>query len=129
MRSLRLSLALTAASALMVVGTTAQAHPKLLSGTPAANAIVARTAKIELHFSEKLVGQFSGVDLVMTDMPGMKMNSPMKMGGLSIAVGPDGKTLVATRKTPLPAGSYKLDWHVVSADTHRVNGSYSFKVK
>ncbi|NNM77787.1 copper homeostasis periplasmic binding protein CopC [Sphingomonas sp. ID1715] len=129
MRSLRLSFALTAASALFVAGTAAQAHPKLVSATPAANATVSRTAKIELHFSEKLVGQFSGVDLVMTDMPGMKMNGPMKMNGVAVAVGPDGKTLVATLKAPLPAGSYKLDWHAVSADTHRVNGSYTFQVK
>ena len=129
MRPLRLSFALTIASALTVAGTAAQAHPKLVSATPAANATVARTAKIELHFSEALVSQFSGVDLVMTDMPGMKMNSPMKMNGVAVAVGPDGKTLVATLKTPLPAGSYKLDWHAVSADTHRINGSYTFQVK
>lgn len=129
MRSLRLSLALVAASALMIAGTAAQAHPKLLSASPAANATVAKTAKIELHFSETLVGQFSGVDLVMTDMPGMTMNSPMKMGGVAVAVGSDGKTLVATLQRPLPAGTYKLDWHAVSADTHRVNGSYNFQVK
>ena len=129
MRSLRLSLTLAAASALMVAGTAAQAHPKLLSASPAANATITKTAKIELHFSETLVGQFSGVDLVMTDMPGMKMNSPMKMGGVAVAVGSDGKTLVATLQRPLPAGTYKLDWHAVSADTHRVNGSYNFQVK
>ena len=105
MRSLRLSLALVAASALMIAGTAAQAHPKLLSASPAANATVAKTAKIELHFSETLVGQFSGVDLVMTDMPGMTMNSPMKMGGVAVAVGSDGKTLVATLQRPLPAGT------------------------
>jgi methionine-rich copper-binding protein CopC len=129
MISLRGSLFAIAVPAALFVGTAAQAHPKLLSATPAPNSSVATTSKIELHFNEVLVSQFSGVDLAMTDMPGMKMNAPMKMSGLATALSADGKTLVITMKSPLPSGTYKVDWHVVSTDTHRVNGSYSFKVK
>src|SRR3546814_19049422 len=79
----------------------------LVSATPAPNSTVAKTAKIELHFNEALVSQFSGVDLAMTDMPGMKMNAPMKMSGLATALGADGKTLVITMKSPLPRGNRK----------------------
>ena len=107
----------------------APAHPKLTASSPVANATVASPSRIELNFSEKLVGQFSGVDLVMTDMPGMKMNAPMMMAGINTIMGPDGKTLIATLAKPLSAGTYKLDYHVVSADTHRIKGSYVFKVK
>jgi methionine-rich copper-binding protein CopC len=28
----------------------------------------------------------------------------------------------------LPPGDYKVEWHAVSDDTHRVKGSYSFSV-
>jgi methionine-rich copper-binding protein CopC len=118
-----------ALSAALLVAGVAQAHPKLLSASPAANATVARTAKIELHFSEKLIPKFSGADLTMTGMPGMASHGPMKMKGLATAIGEDGKTLVLTTKTPLPAGDYKLDWHAVAGDSHRINGSYTFKVK
>ena len=117
------------AAAALAMATPALAHPKLVASNPAANAIVAKPAKLELRFSEKLVGQFSSVDLVMTSMPGMANHGPMKINGLATSVGTDGKTLVVKLKQPLAAGTYKLDWHAVSADTHRVNGSYSFRVK
>ena len=107
----------------------ASAHPKLVSAVPAADATVTSPAKIELRFSEKLVAQFAGADLVMTDMPGMKMHGPMKMAPLKTSVGADGMSLVAMPAKPLPAGTYKLNYHVVSADTHRIEGGYSFKVK
>ncbi|MGU7670331.1 copper resistance protein CopC [Escherichia coli] len=31
-------------------------------------------------------------------------------------------------KQDLAPGDYKVDWHAVSDDTHRVKGSYSFSV-
>lgn len=57
----------------------AQAHPKLLSSTPAEGAEGAAPAKIELHFSENLITKFSGAKLVMTAMPGMSAHAPMAM--------------------------------------------------
>jgi methionine-rich copper-binding protein CopC len=125
MRSLSLVVALAVAT---LASAPAFAHPKLLSANPAANTVVAATARLQLSFSEGLVAQFSGADLSMTDMPGMKMKSPMKMA-LKASLAPDGKTLILALAKPLPRGTYKLDWHVVSTDTHRVQGSYAFKVK
>jgi len=29
---------------------------------------------------------------------------------------------------PLPPGTYKVDWHVLSVDTHKTQGSYTFSV-
>lgn len=119
---------LIAATAALLMAAPALAHPKLVSATPAPNAVVASTARLQLTFSEGLVASFSGVELVMTDMPGMKMSSPHRMA-LTSAVGADGKTLVVTLAKPLSRGAYRLDWDAVSADTHRVQGSYAFKVK
>ena len=118
--------ALAAAS---VFATGAQAHPKMLSASPEANATVQHIKSIEIRFSEKLVNQFSGVELAMTDMPGMKMSTPMKMAGIKTMIASDGKSLMVMLAKPLPTGTYKLTYHVVSADTHRVQGGYTFKVK
>lgn len=106
----------------------AMAHPKLLSATPAAESTVAPTNRIELRFSEKLIAQFAGASLEMTDMPGMKMHAPMTMK-VATRVSADGLGLTIMTAKPLPKGSYKLSYHVVSSDTHRIEGGYSFKVQ
>ena len=38
------------------------------------------------------------------------------------------KLLVVPIKDQLAPGDYKVEWHAVSDDTHRVKGSYSFSV-
>lgn len=124
MRRFLLALAVPA----MLVAAPALAHPRLVAATPAADAVVPATNRVQLTFSEPLVAAFSGAMIQMTDMPGMKMNAPMKMP-LQTGVGPDGKTLVVTLARPLPRGTYRLDWHVVSGDTHRVAGTYNFKIR
>lgn len=68
LKTTTVAVALTAGLLLSAV---AQAHPKLLSSTPAEGSDVAAPAKIELQFSENLTTQFSGAKLIMTDMPGM----------------------------------------------------------
>lgn len=116
---------LIAAAALVAFAGTANAHPKLLSASPAANATVATPAHVELHFSEKLMPAFSKGDVTMAAMPGM----PAKQIASTAALAADGRTLVVTPKGPLHAGRYSVAWHVVSTDTHKVAGSYAFAVK
>ncbi len=111
------------------LATAAQAHPRLVAASPAANSVISSTNELKLTFSESLVAQFSGMNILMTDMPGMKMTAPMSVGAITSTVAADSKTLVGTLKAPLPAGTYTLGWHAVTADTHRVEGTYSFKVK
>jgi methionine-rich copper-binding protein CopC len=36
--------------------------------------------------------------------------------------------LVVPIGEPLPSGNYRVQWHAVGEDTHRVKGSYSFSV-
>lgn len=124
MRTLKISLVLASG---LLLSTLAQAHPKLLSSTPAEGADGAAPGKIELHFSEDLLTQFSGAKLVMTEMPGMA-HSPMPMKA-KVSAGSDPKTMLVTPLTPLPAGTYKVEWRAVSSDTHPITGNVTFKVK
>ncbi|KQM27903.1 MULTISPECIES: copper homeostasis periplasmic binding protein CopC [unclassified Sphingomonas] len=116
-----------AAAALLVVAGAANAHPKLVSATPAPNATVAAPARVTLRFSERLMPKFSGADMMMTGMNGMK-HAPMKVASAA-TVAADGRTLVIAPKSPLGTGTYSVAWHVVSADTHRITGNYAFAVK
>ncbi len=107
----------------MLVATTAEAHPKLVKSDPAAGAVTATSPKeLRLSFNEELVAKFSGAEL--KDAKGTKI----EIG----AIAPDAidkKQLVVALPKPLAQGVYKLDWHAVAADTHRVQGSYSFTIK
>ncbi|MCT9827101.1 MULTISPECIES: copper homeostasis periplasmic binding protein CopC [Pseudomonas] len=116
-----------ALSSSLLLSAVAQAHPKLVSSTPAEGGNGPAPAKIELHFSENLVTQFSGAKLIMTDMPGMP-NSPMGVKA-SVAGSNDPKTMVLTPASPLTTGTYKVEWRAVSSDTHPITGSVTFKVK
>ena len=118
---------LPTALALLGVASAAQAHPKLVSASPAANATVAKPGRVELRFSEKLMPKFSGADLMMTRHGGAT-HAPMKVAATAAIAG-DGSTLVLTPKAPLVPGRYTVAWHVVSSDTHRVAGNYAFAVK
>jgi methionine-rich copper-binding protein CopC len=115
-----------AAFALLGLASAAQAHPKLLSASPAPNATVAKPGRVALRFSEKLMPKFSGADLMMTGHGGTN-HAPMKVAA-SAAVASDGRTLVLTPKAPLGSGRYSVAWHVVSVDTHRVAGNFAFAV-
>jgi methionine-rich copper-binding protein CopC len=120
-------LVMTAAVTLAAMPTTAFAHPKLLSATPAVDSAVTKPTVITLNFSEDLVAPLSGIDLVMTGMPGMANHNPMPIKG--IAAKAKGKALTVALPRPLPSGTYTLTWHAVAADQHRIEGSYGFTVR
>jgi methionine-rich copper-binding protein CopC len=111
----------------MLMSTLAQAHPKLLASTPAEGATGAPPDKIELHFSENLVTQFSGAKLLMTEMSGMA-HAPMPVKA-KVSASSDPKTMLITPTAPLTAGTYKVEWRAVSSDTHPITGNITFKVK
>jgi methionine-rich copper-binding protein CopC len=102
------------------------AHAELVSSTPAAGAKASNVKSITLTFDDPLMAPLSGLDIVMGAMPGM---AAMKISDVKVAVGPGGKSLVATLAKPLPVGSYDVNWHAVSDDNHRVTGKVSFTVK
>jgi len=103
--------------------TAATAHPKLVKSSPAADAVVADSPKeLRLSFSEDLVPKFSGAEV--KNHQGQKVEI-----GSATPNSADKKQLVVPVLTPLSEGVYQVDWHAVAADTHRIQGSYSFTVK
>lgn len=128
MRAVRKTIQWLSLGATLLIAQAALAHPKLLSSTPADNAQVSAPDRIELRFSEGLVKQFSGANLLMTGMPGMANHGPMKIA-VTVSPGDDPKTLVVTPAKPLVPGGYRLEWRAVGSDTHPVSGRISFQVK
>ena len=113
-----------AATTLAVAAVPASAHPKLVSSTPGANAIVSAPSQITISFSEALIEKLSKVSVAMT-MAGM---DPMAMPGKT-SLSKDGKTLTVTYATPLHSGAYKVEYAIVSTDTHKAGGSFAFRVR
>lgn len=127
MKPLR-SLALLAASMGLVLAMPASAHTRIVSSTPAAGASAKAVKTVTLTFNEAFMPKLSGLEIVMTAMPGMAGHAPMKITGVKVAPSADNKSLVATLAKPLPAGTYDVNWHAVGDDTHRMTGKVSFKV-
>ena len=107
----------------------AQAHTKLVSSSPAANATVTKPGRVVLTFNEKVVAGFTGATLAMTSMPGMANHQPMAITGFTSAMSANGKTLTLTMRRALAPGTYQLRWHAAGADTHRMEGTFTFTVK
>lgn len=98
----------------------AGAHARLTAADPMVNATVVAPRQLVLRFSEKLVGGFSGFEVTAAN--GAKVP-------VAAALGKDGLSLVGVPARPLAAGVYKISWHVVTSDSHRMQGEYSFKVR
>ena len=118
----KLSLAVLALLAASLLAPSADAHPTLKAASPAAESVtVNEPSEIKLTFSEGVISKFSKVEL-------------KDQGGKTIATGKvatnpkDQKELVVALQAPLKAGTYIVTWNIVSVDTHRVHGTYSFKV-
>lgn len=112
----------------IVLASPAFAHPALVSSQPAASTAVAATNRVTITFSERLMPRLSGMEITMTGMPGMP-NHTTKLTGFKTTVQSDGKTLVATFVRPLAAGTYRVQWHAVSSDTHRIQGTINFTIR
>ena len=111
----------TALIAAILYNSAALAHPEMRSAVPAAGAATASPAQIKITFNENVLPQFSGVEV--KDQAG----KTMAIGKATVNPA-DRKQLVVPVNEPLPPGDYKVEWHAVSDDTHRVKGSYSFSV-
>lgn len=99
----------------------AYAHPVLQSSDPAQDATVAAPKEVRLTFTEDVIPKFSG--LAINDNNG----GPVETGNPSNDP-KDKRQLIVPIVKSLSAGTYNVDWHAVSADTHRVKGHFSFKV-
>ena len=101
---------------LAIIAAPAWAHAKLQSSDPPANSSVKSPSLIRLVFSESLEPAFSGATL--SDAAGKKIPVSASVGGATITLMP----------LSLKPGAYKVTWHTVGHDTHRITGNFSFKV-
>jgi len=106
---------------LLTVSAQAFAHAHLKTAAPAQKASAAAPAEINLGFTEALDLKFSGVAVVNAD------NKDIALGDAVLK--DDGKSLVAPVAGTLAPGAYTVNWHVLSVDGHKTNGSYTFTVK
>ena len=87
---------------------------------PVGGTVPTSPREIRLTFSEGVEPRFSGIEIAASD-------------GRAVAIGPaardpaDNKQLVVALP-PLAPGRYRVSWHVVSVDTHRTEGEYTFTV-
>jgi methionine-rich copper-binding protein CopC len=117
----RLSLWLSAA---MAAGSPAAAlaHAFLDHALPPVGATVAASpVEIRLFFSEAIEPRFSGIELTPID------GYPVKAG--PAIIDPRDRRQLVLPVPALPSGRYKVSWHVVSVDTHRTQGDFTFEIK
>jgi methionine-rich copper-binding protein CopC len=109
-----------AAMPLLAVGA-AFAHAHLVRATPAVGSTVHEApTEILLRFNEKLEPSFSGV--VVRDPTGKQVDKA------DAQVDKADRLQMRVSLPPLTPGVYKVEWHVMSADTHKINGDFSFTV-
>ncbi len=103
-------------------GSAAYAHPELQSAEPAAGVATTTSPKqIRITFNENVIPKFSGVEV--KDQTGKVIPT-----GKAATDPANKKLLIVPVNEQLAPGEYKVEWHAVSDDTHRVKGSYSFSV-
>ncbi len=116
------TIATLAVLAISLLATSANAHPKLISASPAADvSSKVSPTEIKLNFSEGVIAKFSGVEI--KNESGKTIPT-----GVPVTDPKDQKQLVVPLPAPLTAGRYTVNWHAVSEDTHRVKGEYLFRV-
>lgn len=114
-----ISAAALAAAALAPVAALAHAH--LDRAMPAPNTVQATAPKdVTIWFTEALEAKFSTIEV--RDAKGALMTA----GATALVSGNTAQLQVPLKA--LPPGTYKVIWKVLSVDTHRSNGEFSFKV-
>lgn len=122
MRTIFLAVALAAAAPAM-------AHPKLVAATPGEAAEAKAPVSVSLRFSEAFLPKMTKVQVSMIAMPGMGSHPPTAMPVERVDYAADNKAVTAVFKAPLPPGGYRVEYRTVGADTHRIEGSYTFTVR
>jgi copper transport protein len=99
----------------------ALAHATLLETDPADGAKLSEAPKqVQLRFNEPIEAEFTPVKVL--DQQGNRVDRD------EAQVGSDDRRTVTAGLKELSKGTYTVQWRVISADTHPVNGSYEFSV-
>jgi hypothetical protein len=116
----RLVIVLLLSAAMPVLPRPAHAHAFLDHADPrVGSAVRPSPAALTLTFTEDVEAVFSRIEVVDGD-------------GKAVAVGALEHPAEGVLRVPLPAlsaGSYRVNWKVVSVDTHETEGSFSFSIR
>jgi methionine-rich copper-binding protein CopC len=117
----RHALIIAASTALSLWTSAVFAHAHLVRATPAEGGAVREApAEVTLKFNERLEPAFSSA--IIRDADGKQIDKA------DAHVDKADRTVVRVSLPPLQPGVYTVEWRVMSADTHKVNGSFTFRV-
>jgi copper resistance protein C len=110
-----------AALALAAIAPLAAAHAFLDHASPRVGSEVhGSPAQVTLWFTQDLEAAFSSVRV--TDSEGKQVD------GGDGRVDPSDRTVLSISLPPLPPGTYRVGWRVLSVDTHVTEGDFTFVV-
>ena len=102
----------------MTVGAAAaHAHATLASASPSVGSTVSDPHEVILTFTERLEAAFS--NLTVMDASGTTVSE----GKAQVS---DNTMRISLK--PLNSGLYKVNWRAVSTDTHKIEGSFTFRI-
>ncbi len=102
---------------MLAAATAAEAHARLDRAVPAVGSTVASSpGQVALYFTENLEPKFSGGEV--RSPAGARVDHGVSVSGkvMRLSIG------------SLPPGTYSVNWHVLSVDTHKTSGSFSFTI-
>lgn len=101
----------------------ADAHARLLHASPKVGDTVSRSpGELRLWFSETIEPALSSV--TVSDADGRAVAT----GRLSVDP-KDRRVVIVPVPAALPPAVYRVSWHMTSADTHRTEGDFTFRVR
>lgn len=99
----------------------AQTPLQVIGTDPDFNASVkAPLTMIHVMFSGQIDANASGFEVTRADGTRVDVGAPVALGDAM---------LMATPKTPLPAGTYKVKWHTAGPNAKKLEGEFTFKVQ
>jgi methionine-rich copper-binding protein CopC len=105
------------------------AHVKIASAAPADGATVNAPKTVVLNFSDTLIPAKTGVELLMTAMPGHADHGIMPIKNFVPAWSNANKTLTLNLRQPLRTGTYEARWQSAGSDGHKMAGKITFVVR
>jgi methionine-rich copper-binding protein CopC len=111
--------ALSAGALVLALAGSAFAHSLLLESRPAAGSIGVAPGTLTVRFNNRIEKALSRLKLVNERGEALPLVAPA-------ADGPADR--LSAPLPPLPPGSYRVEWRVLSTDGHIVSGSFSFRV-
>jgi methionine-rich copper-binding protein CopC len=99
----------------------ASAHAFLDHAAPSVGSTLREPPSVvRIWFSEAVEPAFSTIEVL--NAAGQRVDQGV------VSVDPNDPAILGVALKPLPPGTYKVNWHVVSVDTHPTDGSFSFTI-